>query len=204
MPAPSRVSSVSVPLVPMNAACAQRVALASPEDRVRGLFFHGLRAAAERCRCQSACTFAAQLEAAAWVPFINYAVATFLPLGFHAAALLGGPSLDDGFRALGRQGTRDFLCCAVGRTLVALSRGNPRRLMNALPTGYRSAVSYGERTVTWLGPAECRFSMRRDFMPPAYHEGVILEAMAAIGVHTAQAQGTALGPLDVDYHVRWS
>jgi uncharacterized protein (TIGR02265 family) len=105
---------------------------------------------------------------------------------------------------LGRQATEDFLATAVGKTLLLLAGNDPRRLMLSLPTGYKTAVSYGQRTLTWRGPTSCVFSMRGDFMPHPYHEGVLTQVLSAVGARQPQVRGQRTAVLDADYDVSWS
>ena len=143
-----------------------------------------------------------------FVDFFNYPIAEFLPVAFLAAELVGGGAtplaLESGVRSLGRQATDDFLGTAVGKTLLMLAGSDPRRLMNSLASGYKTAVSYGTRTLTWKGNNSCVLSMRRDFMPHPYHEGVLLQVLTAVGGKQVQAKGLRVGLLDTDYEISWS
>lgn len=112
-------------------------------------------------------------------------------------------ALETGIRSLGRQSSEDFLATAVGKTLMMLS-GDPRRLMLSAATGYKTAVSYGTRSVVWKGPTQCVFSMRRDFMPHPYHEGLLSHMLTAVGGKNAQVRGLRVGLLDTDYEASWS
>lgn len=188
---------------------SQRVALATPSDTCKGMFCNGLYKAAQRSRGASGLE---QLKAAAkgqkFVDFFNYPISEFLPLAWSAAELVGGArtplALETGVRSLGRQATDDFLATAVGKTLLMLAGSDPRRMMNSLSAGYKTAVSYGTRTVTWKSPTHCVFAMRRDFMPHPYHEGVLLQVLTAIGGKQVQVKGQRVGLLDTDYEISWS
>ena len=98
----------------------------------------------------------------------------------------------------------DFLATAVGKTLLMLAGSDPRRMMNSLGAGYKTAVSYGTRAVTWKTQMSCVFAMRRDFMPHPYHEGVLLQVLTAIGGKQVQVKGQRVGLLDTDYEISWS
>jgi uncharacterized protein (TIGR02265 family) len=70
-----------------------------------------------------------------------------------------------------------------------------------------TAVSYGTRETIFAGDARCVFKVQRDFMPPAFHEGVltaVLRALGALGAHAPRVRGERLGLLDAEYHVEWS
>ncbi|MDP1825874.1 MAG: TIGR02265 family protein [Archangium sp.] len=188
---------------------AQRVALATPADTCKGMFCNGLFHAAQRARGASGLELLkSAAEGRKFVDFFNYPIAEFLPLAWVAAELVGGGktplALEEGIRSLGRQATDDFLGTAVGKTLLMLAGSDPRRMMNSLASGYKTAVSYGTRSVTWKTPTHCIFAMRRDFMPHPYHEGVLLQVLTAIGGKQVQAKGQRVGLLDTDYEISWS
>jgi uncharacterized protein (TIGR02265 family) len=184
----------------------RRVALATVADTVRGMFFLGTLEAVRALagsRGVEAC-----LEAAGeprFVEFFNYPVSTYLRVNDAAARVLaplcGG--WDEAQRRLGRRSTVDLLKSAAGRALVLVSSGQPRRLVGNLPSAYRAALNYGERTVTWEGPSRGRVFMRRDFLPCAYHEGVLLAALEGMKAQAPQVRGQRLGVLDAEYLVSW-
>lgn len=184
----------------------QRIALASSSDTCKGMFHNGLFLSAQRAQGDLGLE---RMKAAArgqkYVDFFNYPIAEFLPQAWAAAEIVGGKEgLAAGIRLLGRQATDDFLSTAVGKTLLLLAGSDPKRMMNSLPAGYKTAVSYGTRTVTWKTSAHCVFSMKRDFMPHPYHEGVLLQVLTAVGGKNVQAKGHRVGLLDTDYEITWS
>ncbi|MFO0598397.1 MAG: TIGR02265 family protein [Myxococcaceae bacterium] len=187
---------------------ASRLALANPEDTCKGMFFNGVFRAMERGGFEPPSeTKRGKKVPLKFVDFFNYPITEFLPMAWRAAQLLGGgedaASLEAGLRSLGRQATDDFLSTAVGKTLLLLASSEPRRLMTSLASGYKTAVSYGTRALEWSTPTRCRFTMRRDFMPHPYHEGVLLQVMTAVGAQGLQVRGTRVGLLDTDYEVSW-
>ena len=187
----------------------QRVALANPSDTCKGMFCNGLFHAVQRAKGADGLeAFKLAAKGQKFVDFFNYPIADFLPLARMAAELVGGgadaAALESGVRSLGRQATDDFLGTAVGKTLLMLAGSDPRRMMNSLGSGYKTAVSYGTRSVNWLTPKHCVFAMRRDFMPHPYHEGVLLQVLTAIGGKHVQVKGQRVGLLDTDYDISWS
>jgi uncharacterized protein (TIGR02265 family) len=137
--------------------------------------------------------------------FFSYPVSEYLRIAWHAAERLepklGG--LDGVWHELGRRTVTGFLGSTLGRTIFALAGRDPRRFVAAGPAGYRSAVSYGERTVEWRGERWARMVFKRDFMPPAFHRGVILAGLAASEARSPMVEARALGPLDSEYEIRW-
>ncbi|MBL8910829.1 MAG: DUF2378 family protein [Archangium sp.] len=202
---------------------AARLALANPEDTCKGMFFNGLfRAVVRQGGTPASDTLRHVGRGQKFVDFFNYPIADFLPMAWHAAAVAGGGSdstaLERGIRSLGRQATDDFLSTAVGKTLLMLAGSDPRRLMASLASGYKTAVSYGVRALEWKGrmvseasaggphgnsQTRCLFTMRRDFMPHPYHEGVLLQVLTTVGARGVQVKGTRVGLLDTDYEVSW-
>lgn len=206
MNAPTRTPVVTpaVPLVLDEDDCVRRINLATAQDTCKGMFFNGVVQSVTRAGPDALAAWKRRAGKATWVDFFNYPITQFLPLAFHAAELVAPHQLDVGFRELGRQATRDFLATTVGKTLLMLTGNDPRRLMNSLASCYKTAVSYGQRTVNWQGTTRCVFAVRRDFMPHPYHEGVLLEAVETVGAKHVTAAGQRLDMLDIDYHLTWS
>ncbi len=184
----------------------QRCALATPEDTARGMFFRGILESVRNIGGPGLEQLCRQsLPEKRYIDFFSYPITQFLPLAFQAASLLsehcGG--MDAAHRLLGEKATHDFLESVAGRTLLMLAYGEPRLLLGQLPAGFRSAVSYGERTMVWAGPRGGRFIMKRDFMPAAYHEGVLRAALEAVGARDIVVRGRELGLLDTEYTLSW-
>jgi uncharacterized protein (TIGR02265 family) len=64
-------------------------------------------------------------------------------------------------------------------------------------------VTYGERSAEFSGPTQCQFTMKRDFMPHPYHEGVLKTVLEAMGVANVRVAGRRTGPLDATYQISW-
>lgn len=184
----------------------KRLSLATKEDTARGMFFNGVvgavrtlggEAAVERCLTASG--------EKRFVDFFNYPVAAFLRLAYVAAQVMGPQfgGFDGALRRMGTQATTDFLGSMAGKTLLLLAAESPKRLVGNLPAGYRAAVSYGERGVSWTGEKSGVFFMKRDFMPPAYHEGTLQAAIEAVGGKQVKVHGRQVGPLDTEYTLSW-
>jgi len=184
----------------------QRLALARPEDTCRGIFYNGvldavraLAGAEIEARCREA---AGQRK---FVDFFSYPVSGFIQMSLTAVELLS-PRLGGGWQVLrwmGEQSTESFLSTVAGKTALMLAGTNVKRFVNQLPGSYKVSLSYGERTVVWTGERSGRFLFKRDFMPPAYHEGVIAKAVARAKVSNVQVHGRDIGPLDTEYVLTW-
>lgn len=184
----------------------RNLALAKPEDTARGMFFNG---AVDAVRALSNEEVAQRCRAATGerkhIDFFSYPVASFLKMCM-AANLQVGPRLggcEKVLRRIGEQSTRDFLSSMAGKTAILLAGGSAKRLLGQLPSSYRAAVSYGDRVLTWTGERSGRFIIQHDFMPPAYHEGVLRGVMEAAGVRPVLARGRMTGPLDSEYDLSW-
>ncbi|MFP2959020.1 DUF2378 family protein [Myxococcus sp. 1LA] len=183
-----------------------RLALATKDDTARGLFFNGVvsavrtlggDAAVERCLAASG--------ESRFIDFFNYPVAAFLKMSFTAAQVMSAEhgGFEGALRRMGVVATTDFLSSAAGKTLLLLASDSPKRLVGNLHSGYRAAVSYGERGVKWTGDTSGIFTMKRDFMPPAYHEGTLHAVIEAVGGKQVQVHGRQTGPLDTEYTLSW-
>jgi uncharacterized protein (TIGR02265 family) len=196
--------ATSVPAAPR---LEELLALATPVDTCRGMFFNGLFDAVRtlggeeaRAKC-----FAAVSEKK-FVDFFSYPVTDFMRALFTAADLLG-PKLggrDAVLRQLGRRATEDFVHSTVGRTMMALAGTDPHRLLASFPSAYRASLSYGERSVEKLGDKKVRLMARRDFLPVAYNEGVLTAALEQSTARDLVVLGRRLAPIDVDYDISWS
>lgn len=197
----------SASVAPPDSGLPQVLGLVTASDTCRGMFFNGVFDAARSLggpEVEAMCL--AAVGQTRFVDFFSYPVADFLKAIYVAAEVLGpsqgGP--DAVLRYLGRRGTGDFLKSNVGRTMLALSGTEPRGLLESLPRSFRAAASYGERSVAWLGDNQALMSARRDFLPPAYNEGVLLAVLELASVSQPVVRIRRLGPLDADYELSWS
>lgn len=184
---------------------AQRVAAATDADTSRGLNFNRLFALVRDHLGDDAARGCDPQRKGSRVDFFAYPVAEYLRAAWDAADRLEPRlgSLDAVWSELGRRTVTGFLSSALGRTLHALAGRDPRRFVSAGPAGYRSAVSYGERSVEWLGERRARMIFRRDFMVPAFHRAVILAALGASDAKRVQVDARATGLLDSEYEIAW-
>jgi uncharacterized protein (TIGR02265 family) len=167
---------------------AARLEQVTPGDTAKGMFFNGvLDAVAKLVGPEApAICLASAGEKRKFIDFFNYPIGTFLQLAFTAVELISeaGGTLEEGFFRLGAQATSDFLATGVGKTLLLLAGKDPGRLIAALPGAYKTAVSYGERKAEAMGKGAYRLTVRRDFMPGPYHEGVLDAVVRAMGWRT--------------------
>ena len=183
-----------------------RLGAAGANDCCRGMFFNGALnavrthvgdAAVERCR-----SLAGEKK---FTDFFNYPITAFLKLAFEAVELLapkvGGAEM--AWRLLGKQAVDDFLASPSGKTMLLIAGQHPKRMILATPSGFKAAVSYGERSVIFSDLTTCALTMKGDFMPPAYHEGVLATVLTATGAKSVRVTGRPLGLLDAEYAIAW-
>lgn len=184
---------------------ALRVAAATEADTSRGLNFTRLFDLVRDHLGDEAARACDPLRKGSRVDFFSYPVADYLRIAWDAADRLEGKlgSVDAVFEELGRRTVTGFLSSALGRTIYALAGRDPRRFVAAGPAGYRSAVSYGERSVEWTGERSARMRFKRDFMVPAFHRAVMIAALEAAEARNPRVAGRATGLLDSEYELSW-
>jgi uncharacterized protein (TIGR02265 family) len=183
----------------------QRMALADSEDMARGLFLQSslraVRALGDEAleqRCIATC------GQGRFFPFFNYPIRLHLQM-LSAAMPVLAERHGDAEQALWLMGhcvAMDFLETEAGRTMQVLVRGEAKRLVNNLPSTYQVSVN-GERSVKWLGPQTCRFIMKRDFMPAAFHEGMLTAMLERMDASKVKVVGRQVDVLDSEYDISW-
>lgn len=185
---------------------AARTAAATAADTSRGLNYRSVFGLLRDHLGEAAATECDPLGKGSRVDFLRYPIAEYLVLAWNAVdrleAALGG--VDAAFETLGRRTIEDHLDSVLGRTLFAISGRDPRRMVTNVPAGYRATVSYGERTVEWLGDRHARLTFRRDFAPAAFHVGVLRGGMARLGAREPSVTARQTGLLDAAFDVSWA
>ena len=87
--------------------------------------------------------------------------------------------------------------------VVEVRGKDPRKVVAAGPGAFKSAVSYGERTVEFTGEKSARYVFKRDFMPHAFHRGVILAALAATDAKNAKVSAREPEFMGSTYEISW-
>ncbi|RKG81793.1 TIGR02265 family protein [Corallococcus exercitus] len=185
-----------------------RLAATTPEDTSRGLFFLGVLDAVRFLGGPEAVTRCLEQvgETADFMPMQTYPFPRFLRLSYVAAeqlsSLVGGHEAAQ--RQIGTQAMLDFLNSMFARDFVQQAGGDPKRLLELMHSGYRTALNFGERTVEWTGPTSGRVIMKRSLMPVPYNEGILQSALEVTGVHDVQVRGQAQSLVDAVYDVSWA
>jgi uncharacterized protein (TIGR02265 family) len=179
--------------------------LATSEDLARGLFsqsvLKALRALGDEELARRGARACGQER---FEDFFNYPIRVLLQMLATAMPALAERHGDaeQALWLLGHCVAMDFLESESGRTLQVLVRGEAKRLVNNLPWAYQVAMT-GERSVKWLGPQCCRFSMRRDFLPTAFHEGMLVAMLERLNASKVKVVGRQTGGLDSEYDISW-
>lgn len=186
------------------------IPLAKPDDTARGLFFNGVFSAVSTLGGEQALHRCHQLLddlrfVRRFVEFSSYPVTDFLRLASVAARVLapnlGG--LRQAEQRIGLQASEDFFRSMAGRTLLLLAGNSPQRLLSSLPSGYSTAVSYGQRTVTMVGDKAARVSYRGDLMPVSHNEGVLLGILKAVQVKNPRVRSESRKLTESDCELSW-
>jgi uncharacterized protein (TIGR02265 family) len=195
-----------LPPVDWKQEMEQRLALATPQELVRGLFFNsmlglvktlGHQGAMERC-----------LEASGehqFMDFFQYPVSTLIRMTYTAGHELsaGYGSFEEALRRMGQQAMADFLDSAMGKTLRHMAGQDIRTLVSSMQGMYRMTTNYGERQVRWEAPCRGRLLLQRNFIPCAYHEGGLRMTLDRMGVQNVRVVGRQTGPVDSEYEFSW-
>ncbi|HEX8822544.1 MAG TPA: TIGR02265 family protein [Archangium sp.] len=186
-------------------AWVRAMALATTEDLARGLFsqsvLKALRALGDEELARRSARACGQER---FEDFFHYPIRVLLQMLSTAMPGLAERHGDaeQALWLLGHCAAMDFLESESGRTLQVLVRGEPKRLVNNLPWAYQVAVT-GDRSVKWLGPQCCRLIMRRDFLPAAFHEGMLVAMLERLNACKVKVVGRQTGRLDSEYDISW-
>lgn len=188
-----------------DAAWRLRQALATSEDMARGLFLRSslraIRAMGDEALVQDCVRACGQSR---FFDFFSYPIRVQLDIMATAVPVLAQRhrDLERCLWLMGHCVAVDFLDSEPGRTMQVLVRGEAKRLVNNLPSTYQMSIN-GERSVKWLGPQCCRLTMRRDFLPPAFHEGLLVAMLEHLQARRVRVLGRELDVLDSEYDISW-
>jgi uncharacterized protein (TIGR02265 family) len=94
---------------------------------------------------------------------------------------------------------------ALGRTLLMMTGSDPQRLLTAAPGGYKSVVSFGERSYEKTGPRSGVLRYRRELLGPSFsqalnHQAITSACKVDLRVETKVLDSSGL---DFDLLVSW-
>jgi uncharacterized protein (TIGR02265 family) len=188
-----------------QADLARRVAATTDKDTVRGLIFNCILALIEERLGAEAARSCDPGQKGTRVDLFSYPAADLLRLNWRGADLLeatfGGT--DEAFFRFGHRTVAQLAGTLMGRTLMSLVAGSPRKLLGQIQASYRTTVSYGERQVEWLGDRRARVVYRGEFFPPSYNAGLLTAGLEMTGAKNPKVTGTQTGPLELVCEASW-
>jgi uncharacterized protein (TIGR02265 family) len=192
--------------MPSNKAeLAERIAAAQAGDSVRGLFFNVVfdlvqqHAGADGLQRVRAGPLAGNYSDLRQYPVQDYLTQLFTAADVLEEAL---GSVDAVFHACGETSVTRY-STGMGMLIFGIiSRGDPHKLFAGAQMGYRAAVSYGTREYLSTGTKSGTLRVRRDMLPPAYHEGILTGSLKVLGLK-GSAKARAQGVDRVDYDIAW-
>jgi uncharacterized protein (TIGR02265 family) len=185
-----------------------RLALVTPQDTMRGMFFRSVKeamlslkgpAAMEAClaECGGVRTF---------VDLFAYPAGDFLRMLRQAAWMMEGAAggFEESMRMLGYMGTAVFLGSQVGKAMQVLISGTPKRVIEYLPMAYKvTTPAGGSCSVAFPDLTTGLVTFERDFLPRPYVEGSLEAHLKQAGARSARITGRMRGPLACEYELTW-
>ena len=159
----------------------RRMGLVGPRDTTRGFLFitaldvvknHAGKHAHQRCQEAGAI--------AQYTAFFSYPVSALLRVAYAAAHELGleHGGFERAMQYLGFRAAPRFLESTTGRMLLSLVGKEPRRLIESLPTAYKTAWDHGGCALKWLGPKSGRLSYT-NALPASYFAGSVQQILTS-------------------------
>jgi uncharacterized protein (TIGR02265 family) len=188
---------------------AQRLAVCTPDDTVRGFIFKSVYHLVEERAGGAAVERMMQQLRVDKLPidFFSYPVADFLQLIFLAADVLEPQygSAEEALRACGASTVTGFFQSYVGNTLLRLVGGgsNPKRALSTVGTVYSTLVSYGSREFVDMGASRVLLTYRGDMQPVYFHEGALFEVLKVLKVN-GKVTSNAFTLDHSEYLLEWS
>ena len=184
----------------------RRQGLVESGSTVRGMFFNGtldaLRSLGHESRARRCVQDSGETG---FLDFFNYPVRLHYQMISQALPVLaeeyGGT--EEGLRQLGQQVAHRMWRLGVGKVMLSLSPTSPRQLQSVLPMAYRTAVGSGEYAVRWTGFQSGCLTLRQDFMPYPFHEGMVKTSLNLWGGHAVRVSGRQTGGLDSECDFWW-
>lgn len=176
--------ALNVGTVPFDRAALQEcTARARPADAARGMYFNAALKVVQQvggAEADKACRKA--VGTARYIDIFKYPVAEFLRIMQVLADRLspGGQAVEDAYRLVGIEAAEVFLGSATGKTLLLVTGRNLRGAISSVPAAYAAMVTFGQRSVTWLGERQARVSFQDDLLAGCYHAEILERGLTAI------------------------
>lgn len=181
----------------------QRLAVVGPKDTTRGFLFGS---ALELVRTEANAEALKRCVDAAgngnFTAFFSYPVSTFLKLTYAAARELSDKhgGFDGAMQHLGMRVAPRFLESTTGKMLLSLVGKEPRRLIESMPSAYKTAWDHGTCSLTWTGARSGRIDYV-NAIPGAYFAGSVMQILNAAQLKgpRASVRQNSLTEFSVDF-----
>lgn len=183
-----------------------RLSQLTSQDTVRGMILNGVLEVVRELGDEAAVRQCLDVVGEKkLVDFFSYPSDRHVQTIYMAARLLSDrfSGFENALRAMGHQGTKNFLSSPAGKLMLVLGQGNPKRLINGLPSAFSVAVSSLTSEVKWTGPQSATFILRRDFIPLAYTEGALRPVLENAKVKHFEIRSRQPEPLVGEYDLSW-
>ncbi|WNG38925.1 TIGR02265 family protein [Archangium minus] len=186
--------------------CEMRLVHVGAQDTVRGTFLNGTLQAIRTLggeplekECLAACGHERFVEG------FSYSISVHLRMISTAMPelMVRCGSSERVLRYFGRRAAMDFLASPAGRMMLTLAKRDPKQLLSSLPSAYKASVSYGEKSIEWTGPKSGRVVLKREFLPHAFHAGMVELLLEVVGASRAKVFGRQTGRLDSVCEFSW-
>ncbi|PTL84676.1 TIGR02265 family protein [Vitiosangium sp. GDMCC 1.1324] len=183
-----------------------RLSFIEPSNAIRGVFIKGVLEVVQQIGGKAAVDHCMEeLGETELLDFFNYPMATFIRMTYAAAHFLSDRY--GGFQGamwkMGHQALKNFEASPVGKSMLLMAHGNPKRLLDTLPATTQAMTAGGESSVMSTGSNSGVYSVKRDFTPPAYTEGAMQALFEATKARGVQVHAKRTGPFDTDYEISW-
>lgn len=135
----------------------------------------------------------------------KYQAETFLRFEHQAAKVIEqeAGSMDGAVYICGYAAIEVFFDTLAGRTVKALSGGDPNRLLGSVPSGYQLLASFGSRSYERITENSGRFSFKEELLGPVHTAGIFTAAFESLHrlVPTIEVEQHDVG--DFDFLISW-
>lgn len=204
---PTAPTTPPQPLLGLGSAkdLEQRLAATGPKDTTRGFLFN---AALEVVKTQAGeVAMKRCVEAAgggSYTAFFSYPVTALVKLTYMGARELSIKfgSFEGAMEEFGYRVAPRFLESTTGKMLLSLVGKEPKRLIDSLPTAYKTAWDHGNCTLTWTGPKSGRLTYV-NALPVAYFVGSVKQMLAAAQLKGTQVRSQQTSPTECTIDFSW-
>lgn len=183
----------------------RRLAVVGPRDTTKGFLFgtalevvrqQGTAAALKRCAEAAGNTH--------FMPFFSYPIATLLKLTYAVARELRSPysNFDGAMQQLGFRAAPRFLDSTAGKMLLSLVGREPRRLIEGMPSAYKTAWEHGRCQLNWGGTRHGQLHYT-SVIPVSYFVGSVQQILTVAGL-SGRATGRQLSLMESTVDFSWT